>query len=428
MITPSGMTIAEYNAAIAQENKVHARVTFVMENIVFQDDEFDYGSGIRVSSYMNPDNEMKFGTAFCRECVVNFIRSDKTDNLNWSHEFKLEFGVENGNDIEWVTMGYFTGTRPMWDRRNVLELLAYDRMMRFEKNADDFLRNVTYPCTLQDIYDALCTFTVTENVTGDEISSVMAYTYSSSVAFAGGETCREILTMIAKANGCYAKITNDGKVKMVWFADHSADYYLDWDNCFDIDIADLQIKNKTQWKSLENYQWKDLENVKYKEYDNDFAEKIGIKSLSFSWEDKDNPIYITQPAEGTDSSWLIVKSSTWQTIKASTWGELRNDSNADGNAYIIVNNPLLYHGTEAAIRSHLQEILNKIYSFNVAYIANVNAVGNWLIEAGDIILLEVERHEKSIKYPIFNLLISWNGSCSSEYETTGSITMTDVYL
>lgn len=428
MIVPSGMTIAEYNAAIAQENKVHARVTFVMENIVFQDDEFDYDSGISVSSYMNPDNEMKFGTAFCRECVVNFIRSDKTDNLNWTHEFKLEFGVENGNDIEWVTIGYFTGTRPMWNMRNVIELLAYDRMMRFEKNADDFLRNVTYPCTLQDIYDELCTFTVTENVTGDEIGSVMAYTYSSSLSFEEGQTCRDILMAIAKANGCYAKITNDGKVKMVWFADHSADYYLDWDDCFNIDIANLQIKNKTQWKSLEDYQWKDLENVQYKEYDNDLTEKIGIKSLSFSWEDDDSHVYITQPAEGTDSSWLIVKSNTWQTVKASTWGVIRNKANEEGNAYIIVNNPLLYHSTEAAIRNHLQEILNKIYSFSMTYIANVNAVGNWLVEAGDIIMLEVERHEKVVKYPIFNLLIFWNGSCSSEYETTGNIAMIDVYL
>ena len=430
MITPSGMTIAEYNAAIALENKVHARITFVLENIVFQDEEFEFSGGIRVSSYMNPDTEMRFGTAFCRECVVNFIRSEKTDNLNWTSEFKLEFGVENGNSIEWVTLGYFTGTRPTWNRRNVIELLAYDRMMRFGLKASDYLRNVTYPCTLQDIYDGLCTFTVTENVTGDEISSVMEYEYSEAPEFEADITCRDLLSQIAKANGCYARITNLGKVQLVWFKDHSEDYELTWDDIFDLDLANLQKKQRFQWRSLESTQWKDVENVQYKYYDNQDEEEIRIKSMSFSWEDGENSILITQPASGTHSSWLIVLGSTnyWSGIKNSTWGDLRNDSDAAGNKYIIVNNPLLYHSTEADIRWHLQAILNKIYTFDIAYIADINAVGNWLVEAGDIILLEVERNEKFTKFPIFNMVLAWNGSCKADYETTGVMTTEDVYL
>ena len=430
MITPSGMTIAEYNAAIALENQVHARITFVLENIVFQDEEFEFSGGIRVSSYMNPDTEMKFGTAFCKECVVNFLRSEKTDNLNWTSEFKLEFGVENGDDIEWVTIGFFTGTRPTWDRRNVIELLAYDRMMRFGLKASDFLQNVSYPCTLQDIYDGLCTFTVTENVTGDEISSVMEYEYSESPEFEADITCRDLLSQIAKANGCYARITNEGQVQLTWFRDHSTDYELTWDDCFDLDLSNLQKKQVYQWRSLESYQWKDVENVQYKYYDNQDEEKIGIKSLSFSWEDGENNILITQPSDGTHSSWLIVLGSTnsWQDIKAYTWGDLRNDSDAEGNRYFIVNNPLIYHSTEADIRTHLQAILNKIYMFNITYIADINAVGNWLVEAGDIILLEVERHEKFVKFPVFNHLLAWNGYCSCDYETTGVMTKGDVYL
>ena len=429
MITPSGMTIAEYNAAIALENKVHARLTFVMENIVFQDEEFDFSGGIRISSYMNPDTEMKFGTAFCKEVIVNFIRSEKTDNLNWSSEFKLEFGVENGNNIEWVTMGYFTGTRPTWNRRNVIELLAYDRMMRFGLKAKDYLQGVTYPCTLQDLYDGLCTFTVTENVIGDEISSVMAYEYSEEPVFDADITCRDLLSAIAKANGCYARITNEGKVQLVWFKDHSDDYELTWDDCFDLDIADLQKKTVWQWKNLEETQWKDLENVQYKYYDMN-EEEVKIRSLSFSWDDGETSILITQPAEGTESSWLIVLGNTnyWSDTKESTWGDLRNSSYVAGNRYFIVNNPLLYHSTESAIRTHLQAILNKIYAFNIAYIADINAVGNWLVEAGDIIRLEVERHEKFTKFPVFNLMLTWNGSCISDYETTGVMTTGDVYL
>ena len=424
------MTIAEYNAAIALENRVHARVTFVLENIVFQDEEFDFSGGIRVSSYMNPDTEMRFGTAFCKECIVNFLRSDKTDNLNWTSEFKLEFGVENGNDIEWVTIGYFTGTRPTWNRRNVVELLAYDRMLRFSLKAEDFLQGITYPCTLQDIYDDLCTFVVTENVAGDEISSVMEYEYTSALEFEQDLTCRDLLSAIAKANGCYARITNEGKVQLTWFKDHTGDYELTWDDCFDLDLSNLQKMQRAQWKNLENLKWSDVENVQYKYYDNSDEEDIGIRSLTFSWEDGENSILITQPAEGTESSWLIVLGNTnsWSDIKQYTWGDLRNSSDAEGNRYFIVNNPLLYHGSEAAIRTHLQAILNKIYLFNITYIADINAVGNWLVEAGDIIRLEVERHEKFAKFPVFNHLLVWNGACTCDYETTGVMTKGDIYL
>lgn len=428
MITPSNITIQEYNDALALERFTHARVTFVLENIVFEDIEFDYNGGITVSSYMNPDTNLVFGTASCREVVIHFIRSEKTDDLNWTNEFKLEFGVDVGDDIEWITVGYFTGVRPTWDGENVIEFLAYDRMTRFDRPADDFLQRITYPCTIQDIYDDLCSFVVTQNETGDEIASVMEYELTEAPEYKSGLTCRELLSEIAVANCCYAVVTNEGKVKFRWFSDHIDDYALDWNNCFDIKISNLKIKNKTQWKILEPLQWKYVENVQYKYYDNDMDTKILVKSVSMSWGQGEEKIVITQPADGTYSSWNIVKEDTWAGIKQTTWGALRNDSDISGNEYVLVDNPFIYHGTEADIRLHLQAILNRLYAYDMTYIAIASAIGNWLIEDGDIIHFEVDRNKPMQKYPVFNHVLNWNGSCRCNYETTGTIQKEIIYI
>ena len=62
MLVPDNVTVEEYNDALALEEFSHARVTFVMDNVVFQDEEL-YQGGITVSTYMTPNTNMTFGIA-----------------------------------------------------------------------------------------------------------------------------------------------------------------------------------------------------------------------------------------------------------------------------------------------------------------------------------------------------------------------------
>lgn len=429
MITPSGMTVSQYNDLLALEHATHARVTFTIENVVFQDEELDYSGGIHVSSYMNPDEEMKFGTAFCKEASVHFIRSEKTDNLNWLGEYKLEFGVDNGDSIKWITIGYFTGERPTWYWQDVIELPSWDRMRRFEVEADTFLGDLTYPCTMQDIYDALCSYVGVTNTTGDEISAVMAYEYTTAPKFSEGMTCRELLSMIAVANCCYARINNEGHVQLIWYSNHENDYRLDWDDCYDLDISDLQVHSRVKWKELEPLTWGEVENVTYGYYDTDNEDSLDIRGVRFSWKDDEDEFVISVPPDGAvlEDEWGPMKSYSWGFLKGYTWAWEEN-ANADGNTYTIVNNPLIYHDTDEEIGEHLTYILTRLYGFSLKYVARVEAVGNWLVEAGDVIQFEVKRRQLFAKYPIFNHVLNWNGACRAEYETTGNIRREDVVI
>ena len=153
MLIPSNVTLDEYNNALAEETVTHARVTFTVDDVVFQDEELEQG-GIQLSTYMNPDENMEFGVAYCTEAIVHILKSQKTNELNFAHEFTIEFGVEIEGNIEWVKVGHFSGNKPVQDiTSNTIKLVAYDKMIRLDREANDFVATLTFPTTVGDIYD-----------------------------------------------------------------------------------------------------------------------------------------------------------------------------------------------------------------------------------------------------------------------------------
>ena len=421
MLVPENVTVADYNAALATEEVTHARITFILDNIVFQDTEIEQG-GIQLSTYMNPDDNMSFGTAYSTEATIRLLRSEKTDSVNFAHEFTVEFGVEIGGDIEWVTVGHFTGEKPIQTiTSDIVELIAYDKMVRFDKRADDFISRLTFPCTLADIYDELCDFVVLDHVAGDEIASVMAEQYTSADSF-DFASCREILSCIAEANGCYAKMTADGKVQLVWFGDHTADQSLLLANCFSGNIIKLEKSYSKKWAILDGKQWKDLESVKYSEYD-DSENPFSYSYMRFLWTKDNEEKDIYQPAYDpyhNNRLWANVENYQWIFVENMQWKELETKDDLAGNTYTISDNPFLLHSTDADIKAHLQYILDNLELFNLHYVASVTMTGNWLIEPGDVVLLEIQSGT-FIEYPIFNRTLKWNGICECYYETTGSL-------
>ena len=426
MITPADATISEYNALLAREFGQHIRVTFILDNIVFTDEDFDIQNQCRLTTYMNPEIDLTFGVAFMSEMAVNFLRSSKTDRLNWTQEFKVEFGVEDEgeDDIKWIQVGIFAGKRPMSNTARSIEFTAYDRMQRFEKKIDDFMSLITYPCTLQSIYEKLCSFVGLNYAAGDEIADIMNRQITSAFNTDNILTCRELLAKIAEATACYARITNEGKVQLVWFDDCSSDCSLMRDNIFSLDATDLtQISGKrwgelsnTTWNGMAVYQWKDL-------FDKGLP--LVIQGITASWTDPEESY--TQPPDvdqGARRPWKEVEKSKWNSLSAYTWDNLEF-MGWKGNLYNIVDNPFIHYSTEADIRAHLQIMVNRLTAFNLYYVATITAVGNWLLETGDVINLELE-DGSYVKYPIFSRTIAWNGYCECEYESTGNLTRGEV--
>jgi rRNA-processing protein FCF1 len=317
------------------------------------------------------------------------------------------------------------GNKPVQDiTSNIVELIAYDKMIRFDRNVDDLLARIAFPCTLSDIYDELCELVVVDKTSGDEIPDVM----NRQIANANDwefDTCREVLAAIAEATGCYAKITNDGELKFIWFEDHTSDQTLTLDNCFDGTIIKLEKSYSKKWGFLENTKWKNVESVQYGEYDNmnNPFEYSYIHYLLKEVINEQNNRDVMQPTYHPYGNYKLganVESYQWENVEIIKWKELETSDDVAGGIYLINNNPFLLYATDAEIKTHLQHILDRLILFHLYYVASVTMVGNWLIEPGDTVMLEVMKNT-FVEYPIFNRVLKWNGSCQCDYETTGGL-------
>ena len=390
-----------------------------MDGIIFEDKDFT--ESCRLTTYMNPDIDLTFGTAFSSEVSLSFLHTQKTDQLNWPREFKVEFGVDDEYGTDWVQVGIFSGKRPRVTSGGVINFTANDRMQRFDRDVNDFLDLMEYPCTLRDLYDELCDFVMVEATAGDEIPDVMNRVIPEELERNGLSTCRDLLFMIAEANGCYARMTPEGYLQLTWFKNHKDDYTLDRDMIFSFESTNLMQFDGKTWGELSNYTWGQLKYFKWKELYNKVA-PLFIQRILAKWKLEDEDVEVLHPPEGqhiTPLTWDDADQMTWDDLEALTWDEMEGIER-EGSIYLIEDNPFIYYGTEEAIRAHLELIIDRIKRFNLYYVAAVNAVGNWLLEAGDVISLKLDSG-MTMPYPIFSRTLEWNGFCECEYESTGNI-------
>ena len=356
MITPSGVTSAQYWNAIKSGNLTHVRMTFSGQNIVLGDSDIDINGGITISDVINSDYDLVFGKAVCRQFNARIINSSNLTGLDWAGEFTLEFGVDISGTTYWVTVGVFSGEKPNnVTSSEIIDLTAYDRMQMFEILADDYADAIVYPATLQEIYDGLCSFVGIQNVSGDELQNVMSRSFASAPATIKGYTCRDILAWIAEACGCYAKITPDGKCKMVWFSDQTS-YAITGDDEFSIETVDAS------------------EGVPA-------VDQVMIKQL-------DNDMDILYP-----------------------------DNITGTNVYMIVSNPFLAITQAQDVTDYVVPIYTRLDTLGSYLPVKTSCVGNWLVESGDIITVDVKGTNLAV--PIFIRDFRWAGSVNDEYESTG---------
>ena len=384
MLTPTNVTAAVYNAAVKADARSHIKMTFISQNIVLTDEDIE-SNGFELKQYLNGTTDLNFGSAVMSEITVRIFNSTKVADLVWNSEFKLEIGLEIDDETtEWITLGYFTGQRP--DRVRLVEIIdftAYDRMQMFEILADDFLAEIEYPKTVSQIYSALCDYVGIENEAGNELANIMSRSFSSSPISDVGLTCRDVLSMIAEACGCYAKITAGGKCKMIWYTDQTS-YSVDAQDQYNLSRFDL-LSGKT-WQDLESYTWEQLEQFRWEDLGG-YQVALAVKGLVVKYTDDDVGVSIPE--------------------------------NASTNLYLIVDNPFLVYLQDSDVANYFQPIFDRLDSFGGYLPMDVECVGNCLVEAGDIISVNIG--DNSVKMPIFCKTLHWNGSCTDTYEATGNM-------
>ena len=251
MLTPSNVSRATFNNAIKANNPTHVRITAVYENTTYTlTDDDVLSSGISIRTYLNSDTDLTIGKSVSKEVSFKLIRTSNAQNAVLYDGFTVEIGVETGNDIGWVNLGKFY---PIDDDSeyyddNIINVVAYDCMNKFDVPADAWLQSLIYPMTLSDMFTSLCSYVGLTGEIGDALYNISTRSFSEAPIENTGLLCRDVLELIAEACGCFAKITPDEHCKLVWF--YTTHYNITEDEIFDFgakkylsQISGLNVRN-----------------------------------------------------------------------------------------------------------------------------------------------------------------------------------------
>lgn len=362
MLTPTGVTKAQYTEAINNDALTHVRIRSIFNTETWEltDADIDASGGVTLRDYLNADEDITIGKSVTKELTISFLRTDNFKNVRGrlADGFYFDFGVEINGSTEWVTIGRFYPYDPDdYIDDSISTIVAHDGMSKFDIPAEPWLKNLTYPMTVRQMFESLCTYVGFTGNTGNGLANMLNRSFSEAPITNLGVMCRDVLEAIAEACGCYAVITPTNECRLKWFSVASAGtvYTVDNDHVFD-------RKTKT--------------------YMTGYIGGISVK-------DTEDDIGVLYPAGATDY------------------------------IYVIVDNPFLKTANSSDETNYIVPLYNRIGQYN-HYPIDIVCVGNPLIEAGDIIqtYLSIEAANTSW-FCIYVKETVWNGALTDHYYSTG---------
>lgn len=225
-----GNTSEYTTSGVVSVNKTNADLLTAIRNHAEQDIKiiFDDGTvidkskisvssgGLTLTEVLNGETDMTIGRAVSSQAEMVLFNTDgEFQDFNFNQQFTLQFGVKINDNFEYINLGIFKGERPEKVRGKLINFSAYDRMVYFDISAEEFITGLTFPTTLGEIYQSLCSFVGVNPVSLTFINSDKQYTFNpfSSADY----TAREILAWIAEAAGAYARFNSAGNVELTWY-------------------------------------------------------------------------------------------------------------------------------------------------------------------------------------------------------------------
>lgn len=147
------------------------------------------------------------GGANCAELYLSFYPAA---NPARAARILVEARVTEGGRVsEWIPMGTFWIDSRVRHIDGMLEITAFDGMMKAERIWTDYLpsTSLNFPITMSAALESIC------DITGLELDSRVHIT-NYNVEYPNDLTMREVLGYIAAAHGGNWFITNDGKLML----------------------------------------------------------------------------------------------------------------------------------------------------------------------------------------------------------------------
>ena len=256
---------------------------------------------------VNAGQEFTIGSAFS-DYIEAEIWADPDGSLQITAGDALTYYRQDdaGNRTK---VGVFYAEKPTRTKRNSYKVTAYDTMSKLDADFSGWLRanQAQFPKTIWQLVQLACQ---RAGVTLASSSLPINGSYSVQAFYADDLTCRQIISWAAEAAGCYAHMNADGKLQFLTYTDKRST----------VKITPDGASNSTAYYA---------DSLSYEDYTVKAIEKVQIRQ-------SDSDVGVIYP-----------------------------DSTTATNTYAVQGNLLLTTGTEANLKSVVQNLYNVLK--NVTY-------------------------------------------------------------
>ena len=306
---------------------------------------------------VNAGQEFTIGSAFS-DYIEAEIWADPGGSLQITAGDALTYYRQDdaGNRTK---VGVFYAEKPTRTKRNSYKVTAYDTMSKLDADFSGWLRanQAQFPKTIWQLVQLACQ---RAGVALASSSLPINGSYSVQAFYADDLTCRQIISWAAEAAGCYAHMNADGKLQFLTYADKRSTAKITPDGA----------SNSTAYYA---------DSLSYEDYTVKAIEKVQIRQ-------SDSDVGVIYP-----------------------------DSTTATNTYAVQSNLLLTTGTEANLKSVVQNLYNVLK--NVTYTpCKVSVPSSSGLACGQIVHIKDARGREFDTYLMSATISSGNAS----FESVGS--------
>lgn len=306
---------------------------------------------------VNAGQEFTIGSAFS-DYIEAEIWADPGGSLQITAGDALTYYRQDdaGNRTK---VGVFYAEKPTRTKRNSYKVTAYDTMSKLDADFSGWLHanQVQFPKTIWQLVQLACQ---RAGVTLASSSLPINGSYSVQAFYADDLTCRQIISWAAEAAGCYAHMNADGKLQFLTYTDKRST----------VKITPDGASNSTAYYA---------DSLSYEDYTVKAIEKVQIRQ-------SDSDVGVIYP-----------------------------DSTTATNTYAVHGNLLLTTGTEANLKSVVQNLYNVLK--NVTYTpCKVSVPSSSGLACGQIVHVKDARGREFDTY----LMSATISSGKASFESVGS--------
>ena len=306
---------------------------------------------------VNAGQEFTIGSAFS-DYIEAEIWADPGGSLQITAGDALTYYRQDdaGNRTK---VGVFYAEKPTRTKRNSYKVTAYDTMSKLDADFSGWLRanQAQFPKTIWQLVQLACQ---RAGVALASSSLPINGSYSVQAFYADDLTCRQIISWAAEAAGCYAHMNADGKLQFLTYTDKRST----------VKITPNGASNSTAYYA---------DSLSYEDYTVKAIEKVQIRQ-------SDSDVGVIYP-----------------------------DSTTATNTYVVQGNLLLTTGTEANLKSVVQNLYNVLK--NVTYTpCKVSVPSSSGLACGQIVHVKDARGREFDTY----LMSATISSGKASFESVGS--------